>query len=151
AASPSQPSSAFPDPFSSLILALSIILLAAKLGGHFAARLGQPPVLGELIAGLILGNLTLAGFSGLNYIKTDILVDTLARLGVVLLLFQIGLESTVPQMLQVGVSCFLVASLGVIGSFLLGWGVAVWLLPDSNIYVHLFLGATLTATSAGIT
>ena len=86
------------DPIASLILSLAIILVAAKVGGHFATRIGQPPVLGELGAGLIIGNLTLAGYSGLNHLKTDASIDMLSRLGVILLLFQIGLESTVAQM-----------------------------------------------------
>ena len=139
------------DPIATLILALALILIAAKLGGHFAAKLGQPPVLGELAAGVILGNLTLAGFSGLTYLKTDAAVDMLARLGVILLLFQVGLESTVAQMAKVGLSSFLVATLGVIGPFVLGWGVGAWLVPSSSVYAHVFLGATLTATSVGIT
>src|ERR1017187_3631740 len=139
------------DPLPRLILSLAIILLAAKVGGHFAARIGQSPVLGELVAGVILGNLTLLGFSGLDYLKSNDAVDMFARLGVILLLFQVGLESTVAQMLQVGLSSFLVASLGIVGSFGLGWGAAALLLPGSSVYVHVFLGATLTATSVGIT
>lgn len=139
------------DPIASVILSLAAILVAAKVGGHFAANLGQPPVLGELVAGVLLGNLTLAGLSWLDYLKTDAAVDMLSRLGVVLLLFQVGLESTVGQMLKVGLSSFLVATLGVIGPFVLGWGVGAWLLPSASIYAHIFLGATLTATSVGIT
>jgi Kef-type K+ transport system membrane component KefB len=91
------------------------------------------------------------GFSGLSYLKDDPAIDMLARLGVVLLLFQVGLESTVAQMMRVGLSSFLVATLGVIGPFVLGWGVAAWLLPSAGVYAHIFLGATLTATSVGIT
>lgn len=139
------------DPIASLIISLAIILVAAKVGGHFAARVGQPPVLGELLAGVILGNLTMAGFSGLDSLKTDAMVDMLSRLGAVLLLFQVGLESTVAQMLKVGLPSFLVATLGVIGPFVLGWGVGAWLLPSASVYAHVFLGATLTATSVGIT
>ena len=139
------------DPIASLILSLAIILLVAKIGGHFAAQLGQPPVLGELLAGVLLGNLTLAGFSRLDYLKTDSAVDILSRLGVVILLFQVGLESTIAQMAKVGLSAALVATLGVIGPFILGWGVGSWLLPDASVYAHIFLGATLTATSVGIT
>lgn len=139
------------DPIASLILSLAIVLIAAKIGGHFAARLRQPPVLGELAAGLLLGNLSLVGFSGFEYLKTDTAVDMLSRLGVILLLFQVGLESTVAQMLKVGLSSFLVATLGVIGPFALGWAVGAWLLPSAGLYAHIFLGATLTATSVGIT
>jgi Kef-type K+ transport system membrane component KefB len=75
----------------------------------------------------------------------------LSRLGVLVLLFEVGLESTVAQMLKVGVSSLLVAALGVAAPFALGWGVSAWLLPESSVYVHLFLGATLCATSVGIT
>ena len=111
------------DPIATLLLSLAIMLVAAKIGGHFAVRMGQPSVLGELLAGF----------------------------GVIILLFQVGLESTVAQMLKVGPSSFLVATLGVVGPFILGWGVGAWLLPEESIYAHLFLGATLTATSVGIT
>ena len=139
------------DPIASLILSLAIILVAAKLGGHFATKIRQPPVLGELVAGLVVGNLALAGYSGLDYIKSDASLDMLSRLGVIVLLFQVGLESTVAQMMKVGLSSVLVGTLGVIGPFVLGWGVGAWLLPDASLYAHIFLGATLTATSIGIT
>jgi Kef-type K+ transport system membrane component KefB len=134
-----------------LILSLAIILVAAKIGGHFAAKVGQPPVLGELAAGLVLGNLSLFGFTQLDYLKTDEALDILAELGVILLLFQVGLESTVAQMMKVGLSAFLVATIGVTGPFILGYLVGAWLLPDASVYAHIFLGATLTATSVGIT
>ena len=137
------------DPIAALILSLAIILVAAKIGAHFAVVLGQPPVLGELAAGVVLGNLALAGFHGLDYLRSDVPVDTLSRLGVILLLFQVGLDSTVAQMMRVGFSAFMVATLGVIGPFVLGWGVGAWLLPEASIYAHIFLGATLTATSVG--
>jgi Kef-type K+ transport system membrane component KefB len=139
------------DPIAGLILSLAIILVAAKIGAHFAVAFRQPPVLGELAAGVVLGNLTLTGFHGLDYLRSDVSVDTLSRLGVILLLFQVGLESTVAQMMRVGFSSFMVATLGVIGPFVLGWGVGAWLLPGAGIYAHIFLGATLTATSVGIT
>jgi len=79
------------------------------------------------------------------------MIDLLARLGVLILLFEVGLESTVRQMLQVGWPSLAVACLGVITPFALGWGVAAWLLPGSSGYVHAFIGATLCATSVGIT
>jgi Kef-type K+ transport system membrane component KefB len=108
-------------------------------------------VLGELLAGVVIGNLPLVGFHGLAYLATDPSIEMLSQIGVMLLLFSVGLESTVGQMMQVGVSSLLVATLGVIGPFLLGWGVGAWLLPEHSVYAHLFLGATLTATSVGIT
>ena len=139
------------DPVARVALAMAVILLAAKLGGEVAIRLGQPSVLGELLVGIILGNLSVLGLSGLEWMKQDASLDMVARLGVLILLFEVGLESTVGQMLKVGFSALLVASLGVITPFFLGWGVGVWLLPQASMYLHLFLGATLCATSVGIT
>ena len=139
------------DPVASVAFWLMVILLAAKLGGDLAVRMGQPAVLGELLIGVVLGNLTLVGFSGLEPIKTDVFIDMLARIGVLVLLFEVGLESTVGQMLKVGWSSLLVALLGVVVPFALGWGVGAWLLPEHGPYVHAFIGATLTATSVGIT
>ncbi|MBI2817155.1 MAG: cation:proton antiporter [Acidobacteria bacterium] len=134
-----------------IFLSLAIILISAKFFSHVAERLKQPPVLGELVAGVIIGNLTLLGFNGLEYLKTDEPIELLAQVGVILLLFEVGLESTVTEMMRVGWSSFLVAMLGVAGPFALGWGVGAWLLPEQSVYVHAFLGATLTATSVGIT
>src|SRR2546427_3101597 len=130
------------DPFATLILSLALILVAAKAGGQVAVRIGQPAVLGEMGAGVLLGNLALIGFSGFDYLKTDPSLDMLSRIGAILLLFQIGLESTVAEMIKVGLSSFLVASLGTIGSLVLGWSAATWLLPDASPFARLFIGAT---------
>jgi len=142
------------DPIAQVVLCLALILAAAKLGGDLAVRVGQPAVLGELVAGVLLGNLPNLPFLGIAFLeplKTDASIDMLARLGVLILLFEVGLESTVKQMLQVGLSSLLVATLGVVTPFALGWGVGAWLLPCESAYVHAFLGAALCATSVGIT
>jgi len=139
------------DPIPTLLISLAIIMVAGKIGGHVASLVGQPPVLGELLAGVLVGNLSLMGISGLEYLRTNEAIEMLAQLGVILLLFQVGLEATVAQMLKVGLSSLLVATLGVMGPFALGWLVGVWLLPGAGLYAHIFLGATLTATSVGIT
>jgi Kef-type K+ transport system membrane component KefB len=139
------------DPVASVALRLALILIAAKFGGDLATRIGQPAVLGELVIGIVLGNLTLVGMTGLEPIEQDMFVDLLARLGALILLFEVGLESTVGQILEVGGSALLVATLGVAAPFALGWLVGIWLLPDEGAYVHAFLGATLSATSVGIT
>ncbi len=144
-------SSLHEDPVASLVFFIAIVLIAAKIGGDLAVRVGQPSVLGELMIGVLLGNLSLLGFTGLEPIKTDSAMATLAGLGVLLLLFEVGLESTVPQMLKVGIPSFIVATFGVAAPFFLGWLVGMWLLPDSSVYVHAFLGAALCATSVGIT
>lgn len=136
---------------SHVLLALLLVLVSAKLGGDLAMRLRQPPVLGELLAGVIVGNLGLLGFDAFEWVAHDEMVTVLAEVGVVLLLFEVGLESTLGQMARVGSSAFLVATLGVVAPMLLGIGVGAWLLPGESIYVHLFLGAILCATSVGIT
>ncbi|HSS76678.1 MAG TPA: cation:proton antiporter [Thermoanaerobaculia bacterium] len=134
-----------------VLLGLVIILGAAKLGGELFERLGQPAVLGELLFGIVLGNLSLVGYGGFSFLATDPGLEILAQLGVILLLFQVGLESNVQEMMSVGWSSLLVAVLGVIAPFLLGWGVSAWLLPNEETLAHLFIGATLCATSVGIT
>jgi Kef-type K+ transport system membrane component KefB len=139
------------DPVASLALALVIVLSVAKLGGEVAVRLGQPAVLGELLAGVVVGNLSLVGFSALDPLWASPSLDMLARLGVLVLLFEVGLKSTVGQMLKVGAPSLLVATLGVIAPFGLGWAASAWLLPGQGVYVHAFVGATLCATSVGIT
>jgi Kef-type K+ transport system membrane component KefB len=139
------------DPTAAILLAIAVILAAAKIGGDLATRAGQPAVLGELVAGVFLGNLGLVGISWAEPFKSNATLDTLAQLGVIILLFEVGLESTVRDMLKVGLTSLLVAVLGVVTPFALGWGVGALLLPDRSAYVHAFLGATLTATSVGIT
>ncbi|HPP75205.1 MAG TPA: cation:proton antiporter, partial [Armatimonadota bacterium] len=134
-----------------VLTALAVILVAAKLGADIFARIGQPPVLGELVVGVVLGNLTLVGLNNFNYIVENQIIEILAEIGVILLLFQVGLESKVDEMLSVGLSSLLVATIGVVAPFTLGWGIALIFLPDASIYVHMFIGATLCATSVGIT
>jgi Kef-type K+ transport system membrane component KefB len=139
------------DSIAHIAVALAVILAAAKLGGDVAVRLKQPAVLGELVAGVLLGNLDLVGMTWFRSLTGDVTIGILAQLGVLILLFEVGLESTVRDMLKVGLSSTLVAFLGVITPFALGWGVGAVLLPTHSTYAHAFLGATLTATSVGIT
>lgn len=134
-----------------VLLGIVVILAAAKLGGEAFERIGQPAVLGELIMGMILGNLALFGFDAFEFLGTTQGIEILAQLGVILLLFQVGLESNVKEMLSVGWSSLLVAVLGVIAPFFLGWGLSAWMLPEEETLAHVFIGATLCATSVGIT
>jgi Kef-type K+ transport system membrane component KefB len=135
----------------SLLVALIALLVAAKLGGALAEWLGQPAVLGELLAGIGIAALPLAGVHGLEYVAHDHTVEALAELGVILLLFEVGLSTRLADLLKVGLSAFLVASIGVVVPMVLGWAAGKWLLPGSHPYVPIFLGATLCATSVGIT
>ncbi len=138
-------------------VALAVMLLAAKLAGEAFERLRQPAVLGELLAGILLG----AGF--LKVIPTapgDPLTSVfqlLAEVGVVVLLFEIGLETDVKTMVRVGADATSVASVGVAVPFALGF---LYWRSGLHGYEHtladplttaIFVGATLTATSVGIT
>ena len=134
-----------------ILLELVVILLAAKLGGDLFERAGLPPVLGELVLGIVIGNLRLIGIPVFDGFARSITLEILAELGVIILLFQVGLESSVQEMRKVGLTAFLVALFGVIAPFFLGWGVSIWFLPQETVYVHAFIGATLCATSVGIT
>jgi len=137
--------------FATTFLWIAIILIAAKISG-LVERFGQPSVLGELVMGVILGNLVLVGITFFEPIKHDSIITFLAELGVVVLLFQIGLESNIAQMRKVGVRAGMVAIVGVVVPFVLGaYVVGPWLLPGLTSTAYLFLGAALTATSVGIT
>jgi Kef-type K+ transport system membrane component KefB len=149
-----------------VIISLVILLLAAKLGGEMVERIGQPPVLGELALGILIGNLGLLGFHDLDYLRSDEVLAILAEVGVILLLFEVGLESNLREMAAVGLSSFLVACIGVVMPFFLGWGVAAYFWSDLEKlvdpamraaiapyakYVQIFIGGVLCATSVGIT
>lgn len=130
---------------------IAVILIAAKISS-LVEKFGQPSVLGELVIGVILGNLSLLGIHFLDPLHSNEIIAFLAELGVVILLFQIGLESNIGQMKKVGLNAFLVATIGVIAPFVLGtYVVGPWLMPGLSSSAYLFLGATLTATSVGIT
>ena len=139
------------DPVVPVSLALAIILVSAKIFGHIAETFGQPAVLGELIAGMVLGALGRAFFPAFQATSTGPHVSLIAALGVLLLLFEVGLESTVGQMLKVGWPALKVAVTGVVVPSLLGVAVATALTPEASTYSHIFIGATLCATSVGIT
>lgn len=123
---------------------LVAILVSAKLLGELAEKVGQPAVLGELLAGVLLGG------SVLGILDPHVeVIHLLAEVGVILLLFQIGLETDLPRLLKVGPAAAAVAVTGVVVPFVLGYGVALALglatLPA------VVCGAALTATSVGIT
>lgn len=129
---------------SRFFLTLVVILVGAKLGGELAERRGQPAVLGELLAGVLLGS------SGFGWIPPDSeIFRLLSEVGICLLLLEVGLETDLGELLGVGLSAVLVAMIGVLLPFLLGWAVMIGLGTSS--LVAIFTGATLTATSVGIT
>ena len=132
-------------------LLLAGMILAAKLGGEVAVRLNQPAVLGELCVGIVLGNLGMLGVHTFDGAAELVPIEFLAEFGVVLLLFEVGLESTLTEMRAVAPTSGMVAIIGVVAPMTLGYGVSLWLLPDAPFSLHLFIGATLCATSVGIT
>lgn len=134
-----------------VLVGVAVILIVAKLGGELFERIKQPAVLGELVVGIIIGNLVLFGFSAVEPLKTNEIISALAEIGVIILLFEVGLESNLGEMLEVGWSSLLVAVAGVIAPFFLGWGVAAYFIPGEHRLGHIFIGATLSATSVGIT
>jgi len=134
-----------------VLLALVLVLIGARLGGALFERFGQSAVLGELLIGVLLGNLGLAGIHGLDGLKELPGLDLLAQVGVLFLLFQVGLETDVQKMRAVGWSAFLVAVLGVVAPMVLGYFVSAWFFPGHHVMTHVFVGATLCATSVGIT
>ena len=163
---------AVPDPLIKVLIYLIVILVAAKLGAELFERIGQPAVLGELIAGVILGNVILinGGWNFFEPLRASVLtdhaaigIDILAKIGIIILLFEVGLESSVKEMRRVGISSFLVATIGVVIPFVLGYFVSAVFItrvpneilaisPNFNINnIHMFIGATLCATSVGIT
>ncbi len=133
------------------LLWIAVLLIAAKVSG-LIEKLGQPSVLGELLIGVALGNLGLVGISIFEPITIDPVIIFLAELGVVILLFQIGLESNIKEMTKVGLPALMVAVMGVVLPFVLGaYVVGPYLMPGLEANTYLFLGAALTATSVGIT
>jgi Kef-type K+ transport system membrane component KefB len=195
------------DPFAPIILELALVIICAVFGRWVAAQLNMASVLGELLIGVVIGNigyyfqepvfilvmhldsvrhlfeivwsngLAIADAAPLvfsaeelapggighqivwlfthegggDYVTMAYALWIFSNLGVILLLFMVGLESSVPEMLKVGPKAFVVAVVGVVLPFALGFGTSILLLEEASTPAHLFLGATLCATSVGIT
>lgn len=134
------------------LLAFAAVLVAAKIGGELFERIKQPAVLGELVIGIVLGNLGLAGVDVFEALKEAPFLAIAAEIGAILLLFQVGLESNLDKLVAVGPSALAVAVLGVLAPIGMGYAASSVFMPeDAAWYVHLFVGATLAATSVGIT
>jgi len=122
---------------------LFIVLLAAKLGDEVFKRIGQPAIVGEILAGVIVGP------SILGWVEPGEVLEVFSELGVVFLLFWVGLETRLSEMRTVGRIAVTVGSAGVVLPFLGGLGLGAVLGESTETSV--FLGAALAATSAGIT
>jgi Kef-type K+ transport system membrane component KefB len=138
------------DPISYTLLLLAVLWFAAKLGGELALRLKFPVVAGELGAGIALSALH-TRFPTIPNVAASSEAELLGSLGIIVLMFAVGLESTVPQMLRVGLPALRVAVVGVILPMVAGLAGAWLLLPQgTHAAVDLFIGACLCATSIGI-
>lgn len=129
---------------SRILLALFVILVAAKLMAEIFERLRLPAVVGEILAGVI------AGPSLLNLIQPSLVTESLAEIGVIFLLFTVGLETRPSDIFKVGGTATMVAVLGVIVPFVAGWALLL-LWPGYSWIEAIFLGAAMVATSVAIT
>ncbi len=130
-------------PTTEILFALFLMLLTAKLAAELFVRLRQPAVVGEILAGVVIGP------SVLGLVAPSEFVSMLAEIGVIFLLFTVGLETKPSSIFRVGKTAALVAVLGVILPFLGGWLLMMaW--GSTNIGA-LFVGTALVATSVGIT
>ena len=125
-------------------LYLLIILLTARLFAELATRLQAPSVIGELFAGVVLGP------SLLGWIEPVEAIKLMAEIGIILLLFEVGLETDVKRLARTGMKSFVVAIAGFVLPLVFGFALGYWVL-ELSLLVSLFIGGTLTATSIGIT
>lgn len=163
---------------SGVLLSLVVIYLASKLGAELAKKLNFPPVLGELVAGVIIGvsalhlvifpegglsasdSVVMTALQGLNQLTPEALarifesqsevISVLAEIGVIILLFEIGLESDLRQLKEVGIQATVAAFVGVVVPFAAGTA-GLMLIFHVPAIPAIFAGAALTATSIGIT
>lgn len=126
-----------------VLFALFIMLIAAKLLAELFERLKQPAVVGEIMAGVLIGP------SVLGLVEPSNILDIIAEIGVIFLLFNVGLETKPQDVLAVGKHAILVGVLGVILPFIAGYYISIWW--GGSTVESLFLGAAMVATSVGIT
>jgi len=126
-----------------LPLELFIVFGVAKLFGEIFDRFGQPGIVGEIVAGVVIGP------AALGWVRSDAVLDALAQIGVMFLLFRVGLEVKVPKMLEVGGTALLVAVLGVAVPF--GFGCLIMRGFAGSWIEAFFVGASLVATSVAVT
>src|SRR4051794_21963746 len=130
-------------PTTQLPLAMLVVFASAKLLSEIFERLGQPGIVGEILAGVLIGPRVLGWMAPSEFLTV------LSDLGVMFLLFRVGLEVKSSEMMKVGGRALLVAVSGVVLPFVMGWGIsALWGLPHLE---SIFMGAAMVATSVGIT
>lgn len=125
-------------------LDLLIILLTARVFAELAVRMKSPAVIGELLAGVVLGP------SLFGWITPNEVIRLLAEIGIILLLFEVGLDTDVRRLMRTGAKSAIVASVGFAAPLVFGFSLGYFVF-DLPLLVALFIGGTLTATSIGIT
>jgi len=125
-------------------LYLLIVLLTARIFAELATRLQSPSVIGELLAGVVLGP------SLLGWVEPVEAIKLMAEIGIILLLFEVGLETDIKRLARTGVKSFVLALAGFVLPLVFGFALGYWVFGLS-ILISLFIGGTLTATSIGIT
>ena len=126
------------------LIQLVLILFFARAVGEIAARMQIPSVIGELLAGVLIGP------SVLNIVEATPSIHLLAQIGIILLLFEVGLETDVGRLISAGLKAFVVAVGGVILPLIFGFALSFYVF-NFSLLASLFVGCTLTATSIGIT
>jgi Kef-type K+ transport system membrane component KefB len=132
------------DATHTILIHIAVILLAARLFAEVAIHLRAPSIIGEIVAGIIIGP------SLLGWVEPGGVIALLAEIGIILLLFEVGLETDLQRLIEAGPRSIVVALAGFILPFVFGSGVSYYLF-DLSVLVSLFIGGTLTATSIGIT
>jgi Kef-type K+ transport system membrane component KefB len=127
-----------------LFLSLAMIIFFGRVLGDLFNKFGIPSVLGEIFAGIVLG------ISGLGLIEVNDAIKVLAEIGIILLLFKVGLEADIHQLKKVGVPAFVVATFGATLPMIFGTAISYYIF-NLPLATSLFIGGTLTATSIGIT
>ena len=142
---------------SSILAMLAVLIVLAYIGSKLFEKFGMPGLIGEIVIGVIIANLTIGDWSLLGMLDIDIelhnenydIISLFAELGVIFLLFSIGLKTKVCELMSVGRAAMLVAIMGVLIPFVAGF--ALIQVYDGNMHHALFMGAALVATSVGIT
>src|SRR5436853_858644 len=120
-----------------------MVFVSAKLMAELFERLGQPGIVGEILAGMLIGP------SVLGWMQPNEILAILSQLGAMFLVFRVGLEVKSSDLLRVGGTALVVATAGVVVPFFAGWGISAWWgLPRIE---AVFTGAAMVATSVGIT
>lgn len=128
------------------LLDIALILLGTKLFGIFSKKLRMPAVVGALVAGIVLGP------AMLNLVEPNTIITALSELGVIVIMFSAGLETSITDLRRAGFKAFIIALLGVIVPLIVGYIIGMFYNTGAEAWLeNLFIGVIFTATSVGIT